>query len=242
MNRFSILLLLLFFVHSVFGEIKLPVVFSDGVVLQRNQQFTINGWASPNEKVSLNFNGRKYNTKADKNGDWTFELPAQKAGGPYDMIFRGKNEIKVSNILFGDVWVCSGQSNMTVKMERVKERYPDEIRNANYPDIRYLFVPTKNDLKGPDTDLPPGEWKEVISENMMDIGAIPYFFAKKVYAESHVPIGLINSSVGGTPIEAWISEEGLKDYPEIVKKIEQNKDTAYVASFRPPVGRYFLLF
>lgn len=230
MNRFPTLVLLLFFVHSVFGEIKLPVIYSDGVVLQRDKEFTINGWASPNEKVSLNFNGRRYNTEANKNGDWIFELPAQKAGGPFEMIFKGKNEIKVSNILFGDVWICSGQSNMVLPMERVKERYPDEIRNANNSEIRNFFVPTKTNLNSPSKDLPQSSWKESNPKDILTFGAVAYFFAQKIYAENHIPIGLINSSVGGTPIEAWISEQGYNKFPQILQTIEKNKDTSYVAA------------
>jgi sialate O-acetylesterase len=234
MKRITILLLLVFSITNIYAEIKLPVIISDGMVFQRDTKFSVYGWASPDERVSLQFKGKRYNTRADKSGSWSFELPPQKAGGPFDMVFKGENEITVNDILFGDVWLFSGQSNMTVMMERVKEKYPEEIMNANFPDIRYFFVPTKSELNGPEKDLPPGTWKQVTQENILDIGAISYFFAKIIYAEYKIPIGLINSSVGGTPIEAWISEEGFKDYPEIVKRIEQNKDTSYLASLRKP--------
>ncbi|MBN2636948.1 MAG: hypothetical protein JXR61_11815 [Prolixibacteraceae bacterium] len=229
-----ILILSVFILSTAFahGTIKLPVVISDGIVFQRDTRFPVYGWASAKERITLTFNGKKYSTRADNNGNWSIELPPQKAGGPYEMVFKGENEITVKDILFGDVWVCSGQSNMTIMMERVKELYPDEIKNADFPEIRYLFVPTKNELSGPEADLPPGEWKEVVSENMLEIGAVPYFFAKMIYAKYKIPIGLINSSVGGTPIEAWISEEGFTDYPEIQKTIEQNKDSSYLASLR----------
>ena len=129
--QFSIITLLFFIVSVVHADIKLPVIFSDGIVLQRDTKFTVKGWASPNEKITLSFDGKKYSAKTDNNGNWVIELPPYEAGGPYEMVFKGKNEIKVRNILFGDVWLCSGQSNMVLPMERVKERYPDEIpRNS----------------------------------------------------------------------------------------------------------------
>lgn len=234
MKKHISILLFVFLCSTIYADIKLPVILSDGLVLQRDTKFTLNGWASPGEKVTLNFNGNNYSAKASKDGNWFMELPPQKAGGPYEMVFKGKNEVKVSNILFGDVWICSGQSNMVLPMERVKEKYPDEIANAHYPEIRNFFIPTKNNLNGPAEDLPPGTWKEANPEDVLTFGAVAYFFARKIYDEFHIPIGLINSSVGGTPIESWISQEGFHDFPDILKTIEQNKDSAYVASQRPP--------
>ncbi len=219
---------------ALFSEaaIKLPVVFSDGMVLQRDTRLKIKGWASPGEKVKLIFNGKNYNSTADKIGNWAIELPPQKAGGPFEMIFRGQNEIKVSNILFGDVWICSGQSNMVLPMERVREKYPDEIASANYPEIRNFFIPTATNLNGAQNDLPPGNWKEANPTDVLTFGAVSYFFAKSLYSKYKIPIGLINASVGGTPIEAWLSEEGFMNFPEELRTIEKNKDTAYINSLR----------
>ncbi len=231
-KRFSIFLLLFLFTIIASGAIKLPVLFSDGIVLQRETIFSVNGWASPGEKITLKFNGKSYRSTTGKDGKWTIELPPQKAGGPFEMIFKGENEIKVSNILFGDVWLCSGQSNMVLPMERVKEKYPDEIANADYPEIRNFFVPTKTNLNGAQEDLPPGTWKEANSTDVLTFGAVAYFFAKSLYSKYKIPIGLINSSVGGTPIEAWISEEGYKNFPEMLETIKQNKDSIYINSLK----------
>src|SRR5664280_716097 len=129
------------------AAVKLPRLISDGMVLQRDAKVKLWGWASANEKVTLTFLNKKYSTKADQSGKWLILLPSQKAGGPYEMVFKGQNELKVSNVLFGDVWVCSGQSNMVLPVERVKERYPDEVANANYPEIRNFFIPTLTNLK-----------------------------------------------------------------------------------------------
>ena len=157
--KLCVLLVLALEINSASCKIKLPAVLSDGIILQRNTPLGLNGWAAPNEKVTLVFNGKKYSSKTNKLGQWKIELPPQKAGGPYEMVFRGENVIKVSNVLFGDVWLCSGQSNMVLPMERVKEHYPDEIANADYPEIRHFFIPTLTNLEGPKEDLPSGAWK-----------------------------------------------------------------------------------
>ena len=229
----KILLLLMLIPIGWFSSqavVKLPRLISDGVVLQRDAKVKLWGWASANEKVTLTFLNKKYSTKADQSGKWLILLPSQKAGGPYEMVFKGQNELKVSNVLFGDVWVCSGQSNMVLPVERVKERYPDEVANANYPEIRNFFIPTLTNLKGPAEDLPAGNWKSANPKDVLSFGAVAYFFAKKIYEKYHVPIGLINSSVGGTPIEAWISEQGYKEFPEQLSIIRRNQRTAYIDS------------
>ncbi|HMC00722.1 MAG TPA: sialate O-acetylesterase [Flavobacteriaceae bacterium] len=227
-----ILLTLLVFGFSIFikAQIKLPELISDGVVLQRDQEIKIWGWASSEESITLTFKSEKHKTKANKNGDWSIILPAQEAGGPYKMVLKGKNKVEVNDILFGDVWLCAGQSNMVLNMERVKERYPNEVTNDNYPEIRNFFIPTKTNLEGPQKDLPPGEWKPAVGKDLLGIGALTYFFAKDLYKKYHIPIGIINSSVGGTPIESWISEDGYKEFPKQLVIIQKNKDTAYINS------------
>jgi sialate O-acetylesterase len=219
---------------SLQAEIRLPQLISDGAVLQRETSVRLWGWASPGEAVVLTFNHKKFRTVADGGGNWQILLPPQKAGGPCEMIFRGKNELRVRDILFGDVWVCAGQSNMVLPMERVKEKYPEEITGANYPEIRHFFIPTLTNLQSPREDLPSGNWKAATPENVLRFSATAWFFAKTIYEKYHIPIGLINASVGGTPIEAWISEEGLKQFPELLETVERNKDTAYIRSVVPP--------
>jgi len=241
MKRFLIAISLLCLGLFSDGTIKLPAILSEGAILQRGSEIKVYGWASSGEKVTLLFKDKKYRVKADLSGNWEIELPPQKAGGPYDLVFQGENKITVKNVLFGDVWVCSGQSNMTVPMERVKEKYPDEIASADYSEIRQFFVPTMTNLNGPADDIPPQVWKGAVRENIMDFSAIAYFFAKKIYDKHEIPVGIINTAVGGTPIEAWISEQGFADFPDILKTIERNKDTAFINSFRrrrpAPAGR-----
>ncbi len=150
-----------------------------------------------------------------------------KAGGPYLMDI---NHIIIQDILIGDVWFCSGQSNMVLPMERVKEKYPEEIAKADYPQIRNFFIPTASGISKVHDDLPPGKWKAADPKNVLDFGAATWFFAKQLYDKYHVPIGIINSSVGGTPIQAWISEEGLKNISAYTDRLKVLKDTAYMNS------------
>lgn len=211
-----------------YGNIKLPVLVSDGMVLQRNSKVNIWGWASPGEKVEVKFNNKLFRTVTDSKGNWKIVLPPMNAGGPYSMVVKGNNSITIENILIGDVWFCSGQSNMVLTMERVKERYPNEIRNANFSEIRNFFISTASDVTKIHGDLPPGKWISASPENVLGFGAVTFFFAKSIFQEYKVPIGIINSSVGGTPIEAWISEEGLKEIPQYASRIERFKDTAFM--------------
>lgn len=219
-----------FFWLSTKAEVKLPRLISDGVVLQRDAKVKLWGWATPGETVTISFQKKKFIAKTNQAGEWQTILPPQKAGGPYDLVFKGRNEIKIGNVLFGDVWVCAGQSNMVIPMERVKERYPEEIAQANFPEIRNFFIPTLTNLEKPAADLTSGEWKSANPKDVLGFSAVAYFFAKKIYEKYHIPIGIINSSVGGTPIEAWISEQGFKQFPEIEEIIRKNKSTSYIDS------------
>ncbi len=121
---------LLFTSGTVAAQITLPKLVSDGMVLQRDVPVNIRGWASPGEKVSLSFRNKTFRAVTDKGGSWNISLPAQKAGGPWTMVFRGKNQVEVSDVLFGDVWICTGQSNMVLPMERVKEKVSGSDRQS----------------------------------------------------------------------------------------------------------------
>ena len=228
MKKMFVLLLSFLLLLKATAQIRLPKLISNGMVLQRDLPLTIWGWASPNEKVTLTFSNKKYKATTASNGQWTIKLPAQKAGGPYEVKITGKNELLISDVLFGDVWICSGQSNMVLPMERVKEKYPSEIANANYPQIRNFFIPTTTNLQGGQQDLKDGSWKPANPTNVLQFGAVAYFFARKIYDQYKIPIGIINSSVGGTPVEAWTSEDGLKEFPDLISTIQKNKDSNYV--------------
>lgn len=216
------------------AQVRLPRLVSDHMVLQRDVQLKIWGWASPAEKISVKFQNKTYSVTASTAGSWIVLLPAMKAGGPYTMDISSSNHITLRDILVGDVWFCAGQSNMVLPMERVKERYPEEIAGAVYPEIRNFFISTSSDVTRLHDDLPVGTWKVTNPVNVMGFGAASYFFAKKIYEQYHIPIGIINSSVGGTPIEAWISADGFKQFPAYTERLRQFKDTAYVHSMTRP--------
>ena len=237
--RLSTLLFCLSGIYIVKAQIRLPKLISDNMVLQRDQPIKMWGWAQPKEKINLVFNKKTFQTTTNDAGKWELMLPAQSAGTGFEMLLKGKNEISIKNIAFGDVWLSSGQSNMVTPMERVKEKYPDDIANANFPDIRNFFVQTLTDLNSPKDDFLQGQWKVAAPKDILAFGAVSYFFAHEIHEKYKVPIGIINSSVGGTPIEAWISEGGYKNFADIQKTIARNKDTSYVNSFnrRPAFPR-----
>ena len=140
-----------------------------------------------------------------------------KAGGPYTMDISGKNKITLKDILIGDVWFCSGQSNMVHQMNIHDVRYADEIANANYPEIRQFWIPTLTRSCRAQKMICQPVTGNRSRRRCRPFSAVAYFFAKKLYEKYHVPIGMINASVGGTPIEAWTSEEGFKEFPAIMK-------------------------
>jgi len=227
----SVLMFQFLFAKNVLGQIVLPQIVRDSMVLQRDEEINVWGWASANEKVTVLFNQKKYTTKATTAGKWKIVLGAMKAGGPYNMVITGKNKITLNNILIGDVWFCSGQSNMVHQLNIHDVTYANDIATANFPEIRQFWIPTLTSMGGPKENLPNGFWKAAVGEEVRPFSAVAFFFARKIFEEYHIPIGIINASVGGTPIEAWTSEEGLKDFPALVNTIQKNKDTAYINGF-----------
>lgn len=210
------------------ANVRLPRLIRDSMVLQRDVKIKVWGWASPGEQVRIGFNKTRASAVADANGKWSLLLPAMKAGGPYVMTIDAGNHLVLRDILMGDVWLCSGQSNMVHQMELHSVRYANEIAAAGYPEIRHFWVPNITSLSGPRDDLPGGSWKWANPADVREFSAVAYFFARKLYERYHVPIGLINASYGGTPIEAWTSEEGFKAFPDVLTTVQKNKDTAYI--------------
>lgn len=196
-----------------FSQLKLPRLVSDGMVLQRDTEVRIWGWASEYELITVRFLNSTYTTHANSSGEWEVFIEPLPAGGPYTMVIEAGEEITISDILIGDVWVCSGQSNMELPIRRVRPLYESEIANSTNPFIRHFTVPQKYDFKKPHVDLESGQWVSSNPETVLDFSAVAYFFAKELYEIYHVPIGLIHASLGGSPVEAWISEDALKEFP-----------------------------
>jgi sialate O-acetylesterase len=224
----------LFLVSPVKSQIKLPALVRDSMILQRDTKLPVWGWAAKGEKVTVQFLGKSYKTTTGADGKWSVTLPALKAGGPFTMTISGSNKIMLKDILVGDVWFCSGQSNMVHQMRLHRDRYENDIQQANNPNIRHVFIPTLTSISGPKDDLPPVYWKSATPQDLGEFSAVAWFFARKIYDHYKIPIGLINASVGGTPIEAWISEEGFTNFPNELATLQKNKDTAYVNSRNRP--------
>jgi sialate O-acetylesterase len=212
------------------SQLRLPRLISDGMVLQRDTELKIWGWAGTGETVTVEFVGKIYSTETGADGKWEIMFERQQAGGPYSMEIKASASITLKNILIGDVWVCSGQSNMVIPMERVRIIYEDEIANCRNPFIRQFVVPDKYNFHAPQEDIEGGSWEEAKEETILQFTAVGYFFAKNLLGKYQVPIGLIRNSVGGTPVEAWMSEENLKKFPGNLEVIEQLRVEGYIES------------
>ncbi len=197
-----------------FAEVKLPRLVGDGMVLQRDVPVRLWGWASVNEKITVQFRGSTYAATADSNGNWDVMLPQLKAGGPDDMRIEASNSITIHDIVVGDVWVCSGQSNMGLALGWLASVYQDEIDHSENPNIRQFLVPPGTRFDGRDRDYRFGAWQHATPKNVRSFTAVGYFFAKYLYEKYKVPIGLIHASLGGSSTEAWISKEAIKAFPK----------------------------
>lgn len=208
---------------AVFADVKLPAIIGDNMVLQRGKKVTIWGWAKPGEEVmvGVSWNGMRWAVKADEDGKWMFRMNPPKTGGPYEMTISGKNVIKIKNIMVGEVWVCSGQSNMqwTVQNSANSE---EEIAAANYPNIRLFYV-KRTIAHEPQPDC-EGSWTECSPETIGGFSAVAYYFGRELHKELNVPIGLIHTSWGGTPSEAWTSREVLEQEPEAAPILQRYDD------------------
>ena len=220
--------------QNVIAQVRLPRLIRDSMVLQRDTRLKIWGWATAGDNITVTFNRKKYKTKTGSDGKWLITLQPTKAGGPYSMNIDASNQVTLNHILMGDVWLCAGQSNMVHQMTLHSVLYEKDIANANYPEIRHFHIPNITNLQGPQQDLAGGSWKWANPKDVNEFSAVAYFFARKLYEKYHVPIGLINASWGGTPIEAWMSEAGFRDFPTISDRVTKNKDTAYINSLRRP--------
>src|SRR6218665_157114 len=173
----KITLLAVFLSFAINAQIKLPRLISDGMILQRDTKVNIWGWASANENIELDFKGKKYKTTTSEEGKWFIQLPSQKAGGPFEMTLKASNTIVLKNILFGDVWLCSGQSNMELPMDRLKDKYKDEIAQSQNSNIRQFLVPDEYYFEKERTDFSSGSWVEANPVNVLQFTGVGYFFA-----------------------------------------------------------------
>lgn len=200
-------LLLSVFATLAPAAVRLPAVIGDNMVLQRDQAVPIWGWADAGEKVTVTILGQTKSAQADANGKWMVRLDALAAGGPHTMTVAGENTITLKNLLVGDVWLCSGQSNMQMSVAR-SNNAEEEIAAANYPQIRLLSVPSKG-TQQPQQDF-QGQWAECGPATVGGFSAAAYFFGRKLHQDLDVPIGLIHCSWGGSSCEAWVRRDVLE--------------------------------
>ena len=205
---------------NVNAAVKLPSLISNNMILQREKSITIWGWAGNGEMVNLIFLAKTYTTTANDFGKWTVVLPSQQAGGPYEMTIKASNIITLKNILIGDVFVCSGQSNMELKVSAA-DNAEAEIANATGINIRSFKVP--NTMASRPKEEAKSEWLGCNPSYVGRVSAVAYFFARELYNKTKVPIGIIESYWGGTAIETWLSAEGLASDPEFDKQASNMK-------------------
>ena len=228
MKKILSLCILLFCAICAEGKVSLPQFFQSGMVLQRGKQIPIWGKAEAGELVTVRFNKKQYATTADLDGNWRINLPKMKAGGPYTMTV---GDLVLTNILIGDVWLLSGQSNIDVTIERVYPQYTKDIDTYENANIRLFRVPNQADAHGVKDDIttPTINWKPANKENAWLFSAVGYFLGRRMYEQTNVPQGIIVNSWGGTPIEAWISADSLEnDYPMLVKRAQFFQNDDYV--------------
>lgn len=195
------------------GNVRLPKLISDCMVLQRDVDLDIWGWADPGTWVTVRFNGGYHEAQTGEDGRWTVTLPPQPAGGPYLMEV---NEIVIRDVLVGDVWLCSGQSNQETPIHRLVEMFP-EINVSNNHMIRHYKVPTQETPESLQEEIAGNAvWHSGVASEVMNWTALAYFYALEAYAKTGVPQGMLVSSLGGSAIESWISQEHLKDFPELI--------------------------
>jgi len=221
-KNFILFLTLSFSITATNAEVKPNSLFSDHMVLQRNVAVPVWGTAADGEKVTVSFNGQTVSTTA-ANGRWMIKLEKLKAGGPYTMTVAGTNTISINDVLVGEVWLCSGQSNMERQLGPRPPQQPiagweKEVSEANYPQIRQYFVPEKY-TPTPLTDI-GSKWETCSPETVKNFSAVGYFFARDLYKEVNVPVGILFSAYGGTPAEHWTSKAALEADPELKNLVD----------------------
>lgn len=208
---------LLFLFFTAIADVKLPKIFSSNMVLQQGMEIPVWGRANPQERVAVTFNGKTVRTRANNEGEWMVKLSEQEYGGPHDLIIKGKNTIELKNVMIGEVWICSGQSNMQWRVDQ-SNNAEAEIAAAKYPNIRLFTVP-RSVAQFPQNDISDGEWEECSPETVPGFSAVGYFFGRNLHRELDVPIGLIHSSWGGTVAETWISPNTIRNDPDFREKL-----------------------
>jgi len=213
---------------TMMANVSLPNIFGDNMVLQRNSEVKIWGWASPKEEIKLvsSWNNQEYKVVANNQAQWELKIKTPEAGGPFTISIKGYNEVILKNILIGEVWICAGQSNMEMSASWGIDDGEEEVKNAANPNIRFFTVSKSTALNPQNNVL--GNWTESTPETMKNFSAIGYFFAKRLREDlKNVPIGLISSNWGGTPAEIWMPEEVINNDPVLLENAKKLNEQEY---------------
>ena len=209
---FSTIFIGVFATVSVPADIRLPAIFASHMILQRDREISVFGWADPGESITVSCDGRTVATKAGKDGTWRVKLGSFEAGGPLEMIVEGNNTIILDNILVGDVWLCSGQSNMEMKVMHC-DNAAEEIAAAYHPSLRFFSI--RNSLSPKPMEDCDGKWQISRPSTVGEFSAAAYYFGSNINAELDIPVGLIHASWGGSAIETWMSKSAFENKPEL---------------------------
>ena len=217
------------------AKITLPQLFQSGMVLQRGKPVPIWGKANAGEQVVVSWQKKQYTVTADASGRWRVDLPKMKAGGPYTLEVKGEGvegeKLVFEDVMVGDVWLLSGQSNIDVTIERVYPQYVDEIEHFNLPQVRLFRVQNETNTHGVQEDIRRTaiNWKPLTKQNAWLFSAVGSFLGKRMWEKNKVAQGIIVNSWGGTPIEAWISADSLmRDYPMLIKRLAFYQNDQYI--------------
>jgi len=206
-------------------------IFVDGVVLQREMPIKFWGEVDPDATVTVNFASASYEVTADESGKWEVSVPEMSAGAGYELKVSSLDLVQtVNDILIGDVWICAGQSNMELPMIRVRRLFADEIKNSNNSNIRQYHLPLTSDFDREQETIPESSWIAVEPNQTAKFSATGFFFASKLYEHLNVPIGIVMTAIGGTPVEAWMSREALSGYPETLVQVDECRQVGFIDS------------
>jgi sialate O-acetylesterase len=214
-----VLLLLMVFNLSLFANVKPARIFSSNMVLQNGTKIPVWGWADKGEEIAVTLAGKTLKTTAADDGKWMVRFDKMEYGGPHTMTISGTNTITFENVMIGEVWICSGQSNMDFQLFR-SINGKEEVANANHANIRLFKVPKKI-AQNPQKDMESGEWKVCTPATSKYFTAVGYFFGRALQADLNVPIGLIHSAWGGTVAESWTSGNTINNDPDFKEKFKK---------------------
>ena len=224
MKKIIVLFTLLVFTFGIsYAEVRLPAVLSSNVVLQQQSKVKLWGWAAPAEMVYIttSWDNKTDSVKATRDANWQLFVQTPPAGGPYTITFKGQNTITLEDVMIGEVWICSGQSNMEMNEQWGLPDVKAELPTCANKNIRFFYIP-KTTSTTPQDDC-KASWTLCDSSTLKAFSAVGYFFGKKLNKDLNVPIGLINSNWGGTPAEVWTPADLINNDPELKASAEKLK-------------------